>query len=46
MATSKTTKKRITTVITYLQKTQNITCGETWAIGEPDEKVDLQLSWR
>ena len=46
MTTKKTAKKKITTTSTHLQKTQSVIVREPWAIGKPDEKVNLPLSWR
>lgn len=46
MTTKKTAKEKITTASTHLHKTQSVIVREPWAIGKPDEKVNLLLSWR
>jgi hypothetical protein len=46
MRTKETTKEKITTVSTNLHKTQHVILGEPRAIGKPNEKVSLPMSWR
>lgn len=46
MTTEKTAKKIIATVTTLLKETQSLVFREAGAIGKPDEKFNLHLSWR